>query len=42
MDEKVKDYQTIEDIKEMPRNDGWGKTPTIDEIENWPGKIERW
>lgn len=34
--------ETIEELKEMPRNDGWGELPTIGEIEGWPGQVENW
>lgn len=31
---------TIEEIKEMPREDGWDEIPTIGELENWSGEVE--
>ena len=30
----------IEELKEMPRNDGYQPIPTIGENENWPGVVE--
>ena len=34
--------ETIEEIKEMPRNDGWGEPRTIGEVEGWSGQVENW
>ena len=34
--------ETIEEIKEMPHGDGWGKIPTIGETEGWSGQVENW
>lgn len=33
--------ETIEEVKEMPKNDGWGELPTIGDIKNIMGQIER-
>lgn len=32
--------KTIEELKEMPNEDGWDELPTIGEIEGWGG--EEW
>jgi hypothetical protein len=40
--EMEKEKTTIEELKEMPRNDGWETTPTIGENENWTGEVEKW
>ena len=37
-----REKRTIEEIKEMPRNDGWGKPRTIGEAEGWSGQVENW
>ena len=34
--------ETIEELKEMPRNDGRGKVPTIGETEGWSDQVENW
>ena len=34
--------KTIEELKEMPRNDGYNPIPTIGETEGMMGEIERW
>ena len=40
-EEKMRE-KNIEEIKEMPRNDGWEPIPTIGENEGWLGGIEEW
>ena len=41
-----KNYQnekgTIGELKDMPRNDGYGHVPTIGENEQWLGFVEDW
>ena len=34
--------KTIEEIKEMPSEDGYDNIPTIGEVENWSGYEEDW
>ena len=38
----MKKETTIEELKEMPHNDGWEQIPTIGENENWTGEVEKW
>ncbi len=33
---------TIGELKEMPREDGWEPIPTIGENEGWTGEVEQW
>jgi hypothetical protein len=37
MNEKERNQETIERLKEIQRNDGWGHIPTIGESEGWMG-----
>lgn len=39
---KQNEPKTIEELKEMPRNDGYEPIPTIGENENWTGFVEKW
>ena len=42
MESEVVKMKTIEEVKEMPRNDGYNPIPTVGETEGMMGEIERW